>query len=124
MFSRNVNDTSRVVKMTIVSDATAWRSTFDCHSDNSRGVIYDRNILVIAQRSGKTPMILRSRVRIAPLAPLEKKIYEKNIIYPENSVIKTLRKNGDRKTVTNTLAYRKAFYSRCSMKRLKSGNTY
>jgi hypothetical protein len=35
-----VNDTSRVVRTTIVSDATTWSITYDHHSDDSRGVIY------------------------------------------------------------------------------------
>ncbi len=39
-FSRNVNDTSRVNRMTIVGDATAYSFT----PDDSRGVIYDCNL--------------------------------------------------------------------------------
>jgi hypothetical protein len=39
--SRSINDTSRVVKMTIVSDAI-WH-----HSNNSIGVIYNRNVSII-----------------------------------------------------------------------------
>jgi hypothetical protein len=34
-----VNSTSRVVRMTIVSDAPSCGVTYDCHSDDSRGVI-------------------------------------------------------------------------------------
>ncbi len=41
MFSGNVNDTSRVIRMTIVGDATAYSFT----PDDSRGVTYDLNIL-------------------------------------------------------------------------------
>ncbi len=47
MFSKRMNDPSRVTKMTIVGDATTWNVT----SDDSRGVIYDRNIFII-QASG------------------------------------------------------------------------
>jgi len=39
--SGSVNDTFRVVRMIIVSDTTNWSFTYDRHSDNSRGVIYD-----------------------------------------------------------------------------------
>jgi hypothetical protein len=35
-----VNDTSRVVRMAIVCDAPIFGITYDCHSDNFRGVIY------------------------------------------------------------------------------------
>jgi hypothetical protein len=45
--SRSVNDTSRVIRMTIVSDATTWSITYEHHSDNFRGVIYVCNIFVI-----------------------------------------------------------------------------
>jgi hypothetical protein len=38
--SRTIHDTSRVVRMMIVSDAT----TYYCHA---RGIIYDCNILII-----------------------------------------------------------------------------
>ncbi len=33
--------------MIIVGDATAWSVIYNCHSDDSRGVIYDRNIFII-----------------------------------------------------------------------------
>jgi hypothetical protein len=46
MFSRSVsenfiriNGTSRLVKVTILSDATTWSVTYACHSDISVGVI-------------------------------------------------------------------------------------
>ncbi len=32
-----------VIRMTIISDDTTWSFTNDRHSDDSRGVIYDRN---------------------------------------------------------------------------------
>jgi hypothetical protein len=35
-----VNDNSRVVRMSIISDAPSCGVTYDHHSDNSRGVIY------------------------------------------------------------------------------------
>ncbi len=38
-----VNDTSRVVRMTIKGDTPTWSITYD----GSRGVIYDRNIFII-----------------------------------------------------------------------------
>jgi len=44
--SKSINDTSRVVRITIVSDATTWSVTYDHHSDSSRGVIYDHNIFI------------------------------------------------------------------------------
>ncbi len=43
----SIKDTSIVVRMTIVSVATTWSITYYCHSDDSRGVIYDRNILIM-----------------------------------------------------------------------------
>jgi hypothetical protein len=43
MFSRSVKDTSRVIRMTIISDSTTWSVT----SDDSRGVIYNCNIFII-----------------------------------------------------------------------------
>ncbi len=35
-----ISDTSKVFKMTIVTDAPRCGIPYDCHSDNSRGVIY------------------------------------------------------------------------------------
>ncbi len=35
-----VNDASRVIRMTIVTDAPGCGITYDYHSDNCRGVIY------------------------------------------------------------------------------------
>jgi hypothetical protein len=32
---------------TIIGDATTWSITYDHHSDNSRGIIYNRNIIPI-----------------------------------------------------------------------------
>jgi hypothetical protein len=43
MFSRSINDTFRVIRMTIVGDATTYSIT----SDDSRGVIYDHNNFII-----------------------------------------------------------------------------
>ncbi len=43
MFFRSINEISRAAIMTIIGDATTWSVT----SDNSRGVIYDRNIVKI-----------------------------------------------------------------------------
>jgi hypothetical protein len=45
--SNSVNDTFRVVRMMIVSDATTWSMINDRHSDDSRGVIYNRNIFIL-----------------------------------------------------------------------------
>ncbi len=42
MYSRSKSDTSRVIRMTIIGDATIWSIT----SDNYRGVIYDSNIFI------------------------------------------------------------------------------
>ncbi len=47
MFSRNVNDTPLVIRMPIVGETITWSITYDHHSDNSSGVIYDRNIFII-----------------------------------------------------------------------------
>jgi hypothetical protein len=44
MFSRSINDTFRVIRMTTVGDTTTWSITYDHHSENTRGVIYDYNI--------------------------------------------------------------------------------
>jgi hypothetical protein len=44
MLSRNVNDTTRVDRMTIIVDAATWSVTYDRHSDNSRGISYDCDI--------------------------------------------------------------------------------
>ncbi len=38
---------SRLVKMMIISDPTTWSITYDYHSDNFRGVIYDCNMFRI-----------------------------------------------------------------------------
>ncbi len=40
MFSSSINDTSRVVSVTIVSDAQCCGVTYCCHSDDTRGAIY------------------------------------------------------------------------------------
>jgi hypothetical protein len=45
--SKSKNDTSRVIRMMIVSDATTWSITYDRHSDDSTGVICDRNVFII-----------------------------------------------------------------------------
>jgi hypothetical protein len=49
MFSRSINDTSRVIRMMIVGDATTWSVT----SDNSRGVICDPNVFIIQATGGR-----------------------------------------------------------------------
>jgi hypothetical protein len=35
-----INDTTRAISMTIVSDAPSCGVTYNCHSDSSRGIIY------------------------------------------------------------------------------------
>jgi hypothetical protein len=45
--SRSINDRSRVVRMTIISDNTTWSITYNCHSHDTSGAIYDHNILLI-----------------------------------------------------------------------------
>jgi hypothetical protein len=49
MFSWSVNDTSSIVRMMIVGDATTWRVILEpsCQNDDSRVVFYDRNIFII-----------------------------------------------------------------------------
>ncbi len=54
MFSRSLNDTSRVVKMMIVGDAT----TLENHSNDSRVVIYNRNVF-IKEATGFFKILLR-----------------------------------------------------------------
>jgi hypothetical protein len=48
MFSGNVNDTSRVIRMAIIGDATAYSFT----PNDSRGVTYDCNVFFIIQATG------------------------------------------------------------------------
>jgi hypothetical protein len=43
MYYKNVtivNDTPRVVRMMIISDAPSCGITYNCHSDDSRGIIF------------------------------------------------------------------------------------
>jgi hypothetical protein len=47
MFSRSVNDTSRVVKLTIIGDATTWSITYDCRSGDPKDVIYNCQIFIV-----------------------------------------------------------------------------
>jgi hypothetical protein len=47
MFSTSVNDTYRVVSMTVIGDATTWSFTYDRHSDDTIGVIYYCNMFKI-----------------------------------------------------------------------------
>jgi hypothetical protein len=42
MFPRSVIDTTRAL-----GDATTWSVIYDCHSDDSRGIIHDCNISMI-----------------------------------------------------------------------------
>ncbi len=48
MFSRSINDTSRVIRMTNVGDPT----TLSVTSDDARCLIYDRNILILQAATG------------------------------------------------------------------------
>jgi hypothetical protein len=43
---RSINETSRAVRVTIVSDATTWSVTYGHHSDDSIGVIHYHNIFI------------------------------------------------------------------------------
>ncbi len=48
MYYKNVtiiNDTPRVVRMMIVSDAPSCGVTYNCHSDDSRGIIYAPRVI-------------------------------------------------------------------------------
>ncbi len=45
--SESIIGISRVARMAIVNDTTTWSIIYGCHSDNSRVVIYDRNIFMI-----------------------------------------------------------------------------
>ncbi len=49
MFSMAINDTSRVVRIMLIGDATTWSVT----SDNSRGVIYNCNVFIIQATGGR-----------------------------------------------------------------------
>ena len=56
IYSQSINDTSEVIRMTILSNATTWSVTHD-HLDNSRGVIYDCNISMI-QATGSVVLVV------------------------------------------------------------------
>jgi hypothetical protein len=45
--SRSINDTTRVVRMMVVSETTSWSISYKCHSNDSIGFIYDHNIFII-----------------------------------------------------------------------------
>jgi hypothetical protein len=47
MFSRSVNDTSRVVRMTIVGDAAIWSVTYDRNFGDPKDVIYNCHIFIV-----------------------------------------------------------------------------
>jgi hypothetical protein len=47
MFSRSINDTSRVARMMTVGDATTWSVNYDCYSNDFRGIIYNCNMFII-----------------------------------------------------------------------------
>jgi hypothetical protein len=47
MLSRSINDTSRVTRMMIIGYVTTWSITYDCHSDDSKGVIYNHNNFIL-----------------------------------------------------------------------------
>jgi hypothetical protein len=49
MFSRSINERYRAARMMIVGDATALSFTID----DSRGVIYERNIVIIQATEGQ-----------------------------------------------------------------------
>ncbi len=55
--SRTVNDNSRVIRMTTLSDPTTWSITYDNHSYNSRGVINDCDIFIIQATDYSTTMM-------------------------------------------------------------------
>jgi hypothetical protein len=50
--SRSINDTSRVVRMTIIGEATTWSITYTHHSDDYRDVIYDCSIFITQATGG------------------------------------------------------------------------
>jgi hypothetical protein len=56
MFSWSVNDTSRVVRMTIIGDV----NTLSVTSDDSRCLIYDCNILIMQVATGVSQIKLFS----------------------------------------------------------------
>ncbi len=47
MFSESINDNSIVVGILTVGDATTWSVTYNCHFDNSRVIVYNRNLFSI-----------------------------------------------------------------------------
>ncbi len=49
MFSRSINDSYRTARMMIVGDATALSIPYE----DSRGVIYERNIFIIQATEGQ-----------------------------------------------------------------------
>jgi hypothetical protein len=72
--SRSAKDTSRVIRMMIVSDTTTWSIIYDCHSYDSRGTIYDRNVVIIQATDHKYQYFDWSTKR-ASLLQQSKKLY-------------------------------------------------
>ncbi len=46
MFSMIINDTSRVIRMTVTGNAATWSITYNCYSDNFKVLIYDHMFII------------------------------------------------------------------------------
>ncbi len=76
MFSKSVNDTTRVVRMMIAGDAIPWGLT----SDDSRGVIYNCNINIIQARAYNAVLLIADAERFIVQAPSVTVWSEKQIL--------------------------------------------
>jgi hypothetical protein len=65
MFSMIINDTSRVIRMTVIGNATTWSITYNCYSDNFRVLIYDHNMFIIQGGMGTKYVLFGGRYKIA-----------------------------------------------------------
>ncbi len=80
--------------MTIVSDATTWSVTSERHSDNPRGVIYDRNIFITqapgSKKNGKKPFVLVALKQRSPKTRVTRSLKKNCPIF--RNVAKTIAK--------------------------------
>jgi hypothetical protein len=85
MFSRSVNDTSRVVRMTIIDNATTW----SVNSDNFKGVTYDHNIFIIKA----TVDVLQFKMVLKPFYNINCFFLEQKCISEQYKKVQTRIKN-------------------------------
>ncbi len=67
--------------MTIVSDATTWIVTYDCHSDDPRGVIYAVRVIMLLESS---VMLLESSVMLLESSVM---LLESSVMLLEPSIV-------------------------------------